>query len=236
MSDLRIGTAGWQIPRAVADRFPAEGSTLERYAARLDCAEINTSFYRPHKAETWIRWADSTPDGFLFAVKAPKAITHERRLVDCGDLLDAFLAQTAGLGRKLGPILVQLPPALAFDADVLAAFLVELRARHGGDAVFEPRHPSWFTGEADAMLAAARVARAAADPARVRRRASRAAGRASPTCACTDRRASTGRAMTPPVSTPWRPAERGAGAAWCVFDNTASGAAAANALDLRARL
>src|SRR4028119_750409 len=78
-----IGTAGWSIPRDIADRFPSEGTALERYAARLPVAEINSSFHRPHRISTWERWRDSVPDEFRFSVKVPKQITHKRRLVDC---------------------------------------------------------------------------------------------------------------------------------------------------------
>lgn len=162
---IRIGTAGWSIPRAVADRFPTEGSGLQRYAARFSFAEINTSFYRPHRRKTYERWAATTPDGFLFAVKLPKTLTHEARLQDREGVLDRFLDETAGLGAKRGPILIQLPPSLGFDAKVAGAFFERLRERHGGDAVCEPRHASWFSAGAEDCLVRFRIARVAADPA-----------------------------------------------------------------------
>jgi uncharacterized protein YecE (DUF72 family) len=76
-----VGTAGWTVPKQHLALFSAldEGakrSHLERYASRLCCAEINSSFHRPHRRATWERWAATTPDDFRFAVKAPKAITH----------------------------------------------------------------------------------------------------------------------------------------------------------------
>ena len=77
---VRIGTAGWGIPRAQAAAFPGEGSHLERYARVLSCAEIDTSFYRPHRVGTYARWAASTPADFRFAVKLPRAITHAAAL------------------------------------------------------------------------------------------------------------------------------------------------------------
>ena len=237
MSGPRIGTAGWQIPRAVADAFPAEGSTLERYATRFACAEINTSFYRSHQASTWVRWAQSVPEHFRFAVKAPKTVSHERKLIDCGDLLDRFFAEIANLGPKLGPVLVQLPPSLAYDAAVVAEFIRALRERHDGDVVFEPRHPSWFTGEADAALAKARIARAAADPARVPKAAIPGGWpglvyfrlHGSPRVYWSSYEAARLDALAADLSATSAPV-------WCIFDNTASGAAAANALDLIARL
>ena len=94
------------------------GSHLERYGAILNAVEINSSFYRPHRTATYERWAASVPEDFRFAVKVPKAITHERRLKDVGDLLDRFLSEVSGLGPKLGPLLVQLPPSLSFQAGI----------------------------------------------------------------------------------------------------------------------
>src|SRR3954469_22161893 len=117
---IYVGSAGWNIPRAHKLRFPETGSGLQRYGARLNAAEINTSFYRPHKPETYARWASSVPADFRFAVKLPKTITHERRMVECGDLLERFAAEIAHLGEKRGPILIQLPPKLGFDAPVAA--------------------------------------------------------------------------------------------------------------------
>src|ERR1700761_6774753 len=155
----RIGTAGWSVPRAVRDRFPAEGSILQKYAAVFDAVEINSSFYRPHKLETYARWAAATPDGFRFSVKLPKSITHERRLVDVDEPLDRFLSETSALGGKRGPILIQLPPSLRFEVGVAEAFLDLFRQRCDGEAALEPRHASWFTPDADALLVRCRIAR-----------------------------------------------------------------------------
>jgi len=102
LEPLRIGTAGWSVPSRYAAEVPPGGSHLERYARRLNAVEINSSFYRPHQHKTYARWAQSTPPGFRFAVKVPKAITHESRLADCGARLDRFVAEVAGLGDKLG--------------------------------------------------------------------------------------------------------------------------------------
>src|SRR4030095_13518266 len=114
--DIRIGTAGWSIPRAAAFRFESTGTHLERYSRVLRCAEINSSFHRPHATATYAKWRDSTPPDFRFAVKMPRTITHESKLQNAREPLIAFLAQTDGLSVKRGPILVQLPPSLAFDA------------------------------------------------------------------------------------------------------------------------
>src|SRR5690349_2461308 len=115
VTTIKIGTAGWSIPRVTAAELPSAGSGLQRYAARFNCTEINSSFYRPHQPKTYARWATTTPAGFRFALKLPKAITHEARLVEVGDRLAAFREEASGLGDKLGPLLVQLPPSLAFE-------------------------------------------------------------------------------------------------------------------------
>ena len=110
--NVRIGCAGWSIPKEHGDRFPEEGTHLARYAARFPAVEINSSFYKPHRPTTYARWAASVPADFRFSVKVPKVATHERRLVDADDVLDSFLAEATQLGDKLGPLLVQLPPSL----------------------------------------------------------------------------------------------------------------------------
>lgn len=165
MSDLRIGTAGWSIPRQDAHAFPAEGSSLERYAARFNAVEINSSFHRPHRPATWLRWRDSAPAGLRFSVKLAKEITHERKLRDCAEPLARFLDQVDILGDKLAVLLVQLPPKHEFNDDVAGAFFEMLRQRSNADIVCEPRHPSWFTPAADALMVSLKVARVAADPA-----------------------------------------------------------------------
>jgi len=86
-----IATAAWSIPKAVADRFPEEGSGLSRYAAVFKGVEINSTFYRQHKAATFSRWADSVPKDFRFAIKIPKEITHVRKLKDIGGAFEIFL-------------------------------------------------------------------------------------------------------------------------------------------------
>lgn len=163
----RIGTAGWSIPRVSAESFPGEGPHLARYARALSCAEINSSFYRPPLPGTWKRWATTVPAGFLFSVKAPKAITHEAALAPATGLLEDFLTGANLLGDKLGPILFQLPPKQVFDPTIAHGFFKYLRTQYRGPAALEPRHATWFTPEVSALLADHQVARVAADPARV---------------------------------------------------------------------
>ena len=122
--------------------------------------------------KTWERWAASTPTTFRFSVKLPKAITHTAKLHNCGALLQAFLDQATGLGPKLGPLLIQLPPSLAFDEPTAHDFLTTLRELHPtshdiphhNPAALEPRHSSWFTPAADRLLRSFAISRVAADP------------------------------------------------------------------------
>lgn len=158
-----IGTAGWSIPKQFDEEFPTGGTHLERYGAVFPATEINTSFYRHHKRSTYERWAASTPDTFRFSVKVPRSVTHSDWTSITGEL-DAFLGEIDGLGKKLGPILIQFPPKRAFckaDADRL---LTTVRDRHKGCVVLEPRHVTWFQPEADELLQTHQISRVAADP------------------------------------------------------------------------
>lgn len=166
---LHIGTAGWTLPKLHAQQFPQEGTHLERCAQVFNCVEVNSSFYRPHQRKTWERWARSTPPDFRFSVKLPQAITHTAQLTNCGALLHQFFEQVSGLGDKFGPLLVQLPPKLAFDEAVAHDFFTTLRELHPqntrtGFIAFEPRHASWFTPPVDRLLRTFEIARVAADP------------------------------------------------------------------------
>ena len=163
---IRIGTAGWSIPRDVAERFAAGQSALARYAAVFDSVEINSSFYRPHRSATYARWAASVPEHFRFAVKLPKTITHDAALVGAEALIDRFLEESSSLGSKRGPILIQTPPKLAFEARAAVAIADRLMKTGAPLVAWEPRHASWFEPDADALLAGHGIARVAADPAR----------------------------------------------------------------------
>lgn len=100
---VRFGTAGWSIPRAAAPAFPGDGTQLERYAAVMGCVEINSSFHRSHRVQTYERWATSTPAHFRFAVKLPRRITHELRLAGTASLLAQFAAEAGGLAEGARP-------------------------------------------------------------------------------------------------------------------------------------
>jgi uncharacterized protein YecE (DUF72 family) len=163
-----VGTAGWSVPSQYNAAFCAIGSHLERYATRLNAAEINSSFYRSHRRQTYERWAGSVPGHFRFAVKIPKEITHERRLIDSEAQLDRLVSEVSGLGAHLGVLLVQLPPSLALELASANKFFGALGTRIDKRVAVacEPRHCSWFTEEGEALLRAHDVARVAADPPR----------------------------------------------------------------------
>ena len=236
----RVGTAGWALPREVQDRFGPGDSHLARYAGVFTAAEINSSFHRPHKRSLYEKWAASVPEGFRFCAKLPKAITHERRFVDCEPLVDAFLSQAGGLGGKLACLLVQLPPSFAFDAGLADRFLRMLRTRWTGALAMEPRHASWFGGDAAALLRAHEVARVLADP--VRHAPGAAPGgwtqriylrlHGSPRVYYSAYDPVLLQALAQRILA----AEQDGADVWCVFDNTASGAAATDALSLQGLL
>ena len=176
----RIGCAGWSILSRHAALFGEGDSHLARYATRFNAVEINSSFYRPHAATTYARWAASVPRSFRFSVKLPKAVTHDARLRGAGDATSRFADEIAGLGQRLGGVLVQLPPSLAFDARMANAFFAMLRRRIVAPVACEPRHASWFEPRVDVIWMRYDIARVAADPARIpglRSREARDAGR-----------------------------------------------------------
>lgn len=238
---LYLGCAGWSIPRQLAGSFPAGGSHLERYGAVFSAVEIDSSFYRPHRPGTYARWADSVPAPFRFSVKLPRVITHERRLREVDAPLEAFLADVVALGPRLGCLLVQLPPSLEYRRERVESFFALLQRWYQGAVALEPRHPSWFEGAASVQLAAWQVARVGADPAR---------GRGGEQPAGHRRTLSYFRLHGAPRTyySAYQPATLAAWAArvaaarqvsdavWCIFDNTALGAAPQDALLLRSLL
>lgn len=162
---IRIGCAGWTIPAPARELFGDGPSHLARYATRFSTVEINSSFYRPHRPATYARWAESTPPDFRFAVKVPKRITHELRLRNFAEEFHAFLAGPQSLGNKLGLLLVQLPPSLALERDVADDFFAIVRGATNVAVACEPRHRSWFEPDAEDLLRRYAVVRVAADPA-----------------------------------------------------------------------
>jgi uncharacterized protein YecE (DUF72 family) len=161
---MLIGTSGWQYrdwrgglyPRGVPQR-----RWLEHYAARFLTVENNNSFYRLPSRETFAAWRDRTPDDFVMTVKASRYLTHVRRLRDPAEPVARLVSAAAGLGPKLGPVLLQLPPTLQADPGTLDACLKEFRTAsaalldgRGLRLAVEPRHESWWSGEIRQILAA----------------------------------------------------------------------------------
>ncbi|MGN6390404.1 MAG: DUF72 domain-containing protein [Burkholderiaceae bacterium] len=242
-----VGCAGWNVPAQVGAWFGAGDSEktggagrshLERYAALLPAVEINSSFYRPHQPATYARWRDTVPPGFRFSVKVPRALTHEARLRDTDGNLDRFLGEVGCLEDKLGCLLVQLPPSLAFDAFSAELFFDQLRMRTETPVACEPRHASWFGEAAAEMLARLEIAFVIADPPPVNR----------PVPAGYDRlvyyrlhgspviyRSAYPESVLDGLSAELTRHRRAGRQVWCVFDNTAEGHAMPNALALLQR-
>jgi len=158
---LKIGTSGWQYRDWRGVLYPPEVPQrrwLEQYGQRYQSVENNNSFYRLPSRETFEGWRERTPDDFVMAVKASRYLTHVRRLRDPAEPVARLLGAAAGLGPKLGPVLLQLPPTLQADADALDACLREFRAAAaalglgGLQVAVEPRHETWWTEQIRAVL------------------------------------------------------------------------------------
>jgi uncharacterized protein YecE (DUF72 family) len=234
-ADLRLGTAGWNVPQVLKERVGGEGSHLERYARVLNATEINSSFHKPHRRSTYEKWANATPDEFRFSVKVPKSVTHSSKLA--GVELDRFIEESAGLGTKLAVLLVQFAPRKMFVESDAEFLFGALRERTSAALACEPRHVSWLTPEVGAWLKERRIGRVAADPARVPNadlpggwpglRYFRLHGAPRIYYSAYDRAfLRTLRSRLSDGST--------SSETWCIFDNTAAGAALGNALDLLA--
>jgi uncharacterized protein YecE (DUF72 family) len=225
---IYVGTAGWALGAAVKPMFADGASHLARYGTRFTAVEINSSFYRPHRAATYARWASSVPSDFKFAVKLPRSITHVNRLKKSDAALNEFHAQVQGLGAKLGAVLIQLPPSLNFDRDIAQAFLKEMRGRFPGLLALEPRHPGWCGAKARALLDDFAVVQVEADPAPVPNRHGKAGSRylrlhGSPVIYRSSYKDAALKVLAGTLTD----------GDWCIFDNTAEGAAIPNALRVR---
>jgi uncharacterized protein YecE (DUF72 family) len=167
-----IGTSGWQYrdwrPDRGADQtgflYPAglpQRLWLEHYAGRFATVEVNNAFYRLPEHRTFAAWRERTPDGFVVAVKMSRYLTHIKRLREPAEPVARFLDRARGLGDKLGPVLLQLPPNLPADLaaldETLAQFPQEVRV------AVEPRHDSWFTADCEKVLRRHRAALCWAD-------------------------------------------------------------------------
>ena len=159
-----VGTSGFQYPEWKGNFYPEDLPTagmLPFYADRFLTTEINYTFHRIPVAKTIDNWNHLTPETFCFALKAPQKITHFAKLRDCADTLRYFYDVVSGLGKKLGPVLFQLPPNFKKDTLVLGDFINGLP--EGLRAAFEFRHESWFDDEVFETLRARNAALCIAD-------------------------------------------------------------------------
>ena len=162
--EIRIGCSGWIYRHWRELFYPAKLPRrlwFDHYAATFDTVELNTSFYHLPKADSFAKWRDQAPLGFRYAVKAPRFITHMKKLKDCAEPVEEFLARARNLGDTIGPILYQLPPRFAFNRHRLETFVALLPPdlRH----VFEFRDKSWLTDEVLALLDAGGISFCAHD-------------------------------------------------------------------------
>ena len=238
--NYQIGTAGWAIPKAMRDEFFSPGAVkpnhLKAYAERLTGIEINSSFYKDHQASTYAKWASSTPDGFRFSIKLAKRFTHIQKLnIESSDLR-LMLEGAQNLGEKFGIVLIQLPPKLAFDSEVAETFFATFRELFDGDIAIEARNQTWAERDATKVLEEFSIARVIADPNRI--------GEAPPirsSQACYFRLHGSPKVYYSDYSQKqleqWRSRiaqeVKGKKSAWCIFDNTALGAATGNALEMQ---
>jgi uncharacterized protein YecE (DUF72 family) len=150
---IHIGCSGWIYRHWRELFYPAklpQRLWFDFYAQTFDTVELNTSFYHLPKRETFTKWRDQAPPDFRYAVKAPRFITHMKKLKDCAEPVEEFLGRARHLGDTIGPILYQLPPRWAFNRERLEAFIALLPRDLAH--VFEFRETSWISAEVLALL------------------------------------------------------------------------------------
>jgi len=147
---LIVGTSGWQYRDWKGLFYPRGAAELPYYSAHFATVELNNPFYRLPSRERFEQWASQAPSDFVFAVKMSRFLTHIKRMRDPAEPVARFLRHAAGLGDKLGPVLLQLPPTLPFDREVLHAVLSEFP--RSVKVAVEPRHESWWSSVARGVL------------------------------------------------------------------------------------
>ena len=153
MKRIRIGCSGWNYRHWRGSFYPqglAQKNWFQFYAEHFDTVEINNSFYRLPKAETFEKWRAAAPPGFCYAVKANRFLTQAKKLKDCEEPLARMLAPFRALGDRLGPVLYQLPPRFRINLERLESFLRLLPK--DAVSVFEFREKSWYVPETLALL------------------------------------------------------------------------------------
>lgn len=239
-ANVYIGTAAWNIPFSQKMHFPFQGSHLEKYASCLKSVEINSSFYKTHKVNTFERWRDSVPDDFKFSVKLFKFFTHEQRLrIGALNPSDPTLRQVLegplALKEKLGVLLVQLPPSLNLELASAENFFTQLRDIYSGPLALEPRHSTWETAEARELMKRFRVSPVIADPQVIENEISAEESliyyrlHGSPLVYKSNYILPRLKKYARDIKTFARTVQN----VWCIFDNTTYGYATANALSLQ---
>jgi uncharacterized protein YecE (DUF72 family) len=232
---VHVGTSGWQYrdwrPAFYPPRLPA-ARWLEAYAGAFATVESNNAFYRLPTASVFAAWADRTPDDFVMAVKVSRFLTHVKRLREPEEPVGRFVGRARHLGRKLGPVLLQLPPQLRADVKLLEATLEAFPA--DVRVAVEFRHESWFTAETRRVLERHRAALCLADRAGLR-------GPVWATSDWTYVRLHAGRASPQPcyghaALEAWAARIHGGAGdwheAWVYFNNDPNACAVANAIEL----
>ena len=157
-AEARVGISGWRYRPWRGVFYPKglrQADELGYASQRMTSIEINGSFYSLQRPANWVRWRDSTPDVFVFSVKGPRFITHLKRLADIeAPLANFFASGVLALGRKLGPVLWQFPPNLAYDEARLDSFLARLPRTHGDAAATARHHDRRMSGRTSYALAA----------------------------------------------------------------------------------
>ena len=151
--NIHVGCSGWVYRHWKGAFYPAGLSQkrwFEHYASEFDTVEINASFYRLPLASTFDKWREQAPPGFRYAVKVNRFITHMKKLLDCEQAADQFIALVRPLGPTLGPLLYQLPPSLHKNLERLDAFVSRLPTDL--EQVMEFRHRSWYEEDVLALL------------------------------------------------------------------------------------
>jgi len=245
MNEIFIGTAGWSIPTQLKNKFNSEGTHLVRYASTFNCVEINSSFYREHKHETYIKWAASVPENFRFSVKLSRHFTQVLRLNEPGPALGEVLRGISGLGEKWGCLLIQLPPSLDFNFQTAEYFLKNLREQCSRPIAWEPRHKSWSTPRALELLAEYKISKVFADPERCalgqNQRVPMAGLRylrlhGSPEIYKSRYSLEAIHQIRKTLLKPNAPGSEPIQQSWCIFDNTTYGFATENAMELQSQL
>jgi uncharacterized protein YecE (DUF72 family) len=166
---VHIGTSGWQYRHWRGVFYPSklpQRLWLEYFADRFQTVEVNNTFYNLPERSVFEQWSERTPRDFIFTLKMSRYLTHVKRLSDPAEPVARFVDRALGLGSKLGPILIQLPPSLSIDTGLLDAALAAIGP--AARTAVEFRHESWFTAETRSVLERRRAALCLADSPRRR--------------------------------------------------------------------